>query len=340
MFRRTLSRRLSDRPRSTRAAPRFRLSAAILAGALLAACSSGPPPNMDTVKKLVAEDRTFDALATLIPLAQKGDPEAQYELAGFYHYGYVGANDYGKALKWYRASARQGYADAMVGLSVMYLGGQGVLKDRREAFVWLNLAAQYMADKKAVVKIKAVRDEIGNTLTKDDIAFAKAETILLQPETTSVQPNEAESIDHLPDTVAPQTAPAAGEPLQNVPPDTGPVTSVPTVPDIELEGTPPPAPAAAAKPVTTMPATTMPATTSPAAPSAEPTTITIAPAPPTVPAKPKLPMTTAPATPLPLQTPASSAPIVPPAQGLPESGTSDGGSGGNTSPPVDSVPQF
>jgi len=29
---------------------------------------------MDTVKKLVAEDRTFDALQTLIPMAQGGDP--------------------------------------------------------------------------------------------------------------------------------------------------------------------------------------------------------------------------------------------------------------------------
>ena len=157
--------------------------AALLLGFNLAACSSDPPPDMNTVKKLVAEDRQFDALKVLIPLAQDGDPQAQYELAGFYHYGYVGANDYAKALKWYRASARQGYADSMVGLSVMYLGGQGVAKDRREAFVWLNLAAQYMSDKQALAKVKAVRDEIGRTLTKDDIAFAKAESLLLQPET-------------------------------------------------------------------------------------------------------------------------------------------------------------
>src|SRR5256885_887115 len=102
--------------------PDSRLTLAVgLLALALNACSSSPPPTMDTVKKLVAEDRTFDALATLIPMAQGGDPAAQYELAGFYHYGYVGANDYSKALKWYRASARQGYADAMVGLSVMYL---------------------------------------------------------------------------------------------------------------------------------------------------------------------------------------------------------------------------
>ena len=181
---------------------------------------------MNTVHRLINEDRQFDALKTLIPLAQKGDPVAQYELAGFYHYGYVGANDYAKALKWYRASARQGNADAMVGLSAMYLGGQGVAKDRREAFVWLNLAAQYMTDPKALAKVKNVRDSIGRTLTKDDIAYAKAESLLLQPDSASVRPNEAESIDHLPAATPAEQAPAAisSEPLENVPPDTGPVT--------------------------------------------------------------------------------------------------------------------
>ena len=246
--------------------------AAFLLGFSLTACSSDPPPTMATVKKMVAEDRNFEALTTLIPMAQGGDPQAQYELAGFYHYGYVGANDFAKALKWYRASARQGYADSMVGLSVMYLGGQGVAKDRREAFVWLNLAAQYMADKRALAKVKGVRDEIGRTLTKDDIAFAKAESLLLQPETSSVQPNEAESIDHLPDTLAPATqAPAAAttEPLQNVPLETAPLStpSASTVPQMELQpsfpAAPRPAPATTA-PASTTPATTLPATTTPA----------------------------------------------------------------------------
>src|SRR4051794_25993910 len=87
--------------------PRHLLLAVLLSGFALSACSSSPPPDMNSVKKMVAEDRTFEALKTLIPMAQAGDPQAQYELAGFYHYGYVGANDYAKALKWYRASARQ-----------------------------------------------------------------------------------------------------------------------------------------------------------------------------------------------------------------------------------------
>jgi hypothetical protein len=279
---------------------------------------------MNSVKKMVAEDRTFEALKTLIPMAQAGDPQAQYELAGFYHYGYVGANDYAKALKWYRASARQGYADSMVGLSVMYLGGQGVAKDRRESFVWLNLAAQYMTDKQALAKVKRVRDEVGRNLTKDDIAYAKAESLLLQPDSASVQPNEAESIDHLPDTLAPQEAPAAAtpsEPLQNVPPDTAPLSSapisnapassVPTLPEIELQPALPAAPRPAAVPATP-PMTTAPASTTPA--STLPTTT--------------LPATTAPATPPLPQTPPASTSAAP---------------ADPTTPPtssVDAVPQF
>jgi hypothetical protein len=251
-----------------------RALAAGLLAATLSACSSSPPPTLADVKKLEAEDRTFDALQTLIPMAQSGDPAAQYELAGFYHYGYVGSADFAKALKWYRASARQGYADAMVGLSVMYLGGQGVAKDPREAFVWLNLAAQYMTDKQALAKIKRIRSEIGRNFTKDDIAYAQAESLLLAPETSSVQPNEAESIDHLPDQLPPETmstttAPASTVPLQNALP--APPSKPLTVPSTALPATTsattalPAAPATTGLPATTVtqPAPTLPTTTAP-----------------------------------------------------------------------------
>jgi hypothetical protein len=189
----------------------------------------------------------------------------------------------------------------MVGLSVMYLGGQGVAKDRREAFVWLNLAAQYMTDKRALEKVKEVRDEIGRTLTKDDIAFAKAESLLLQPQGTAVQPNEAESIDHLTDTLAPaEPASTVGaDPLQNVPPDTAPITTAPLMtapasstppssamglPQIELQ----PALPAAPRPTTTLPTSTLPASTMPTSPKLPTTT---------------LPATTAPTTQQPLPPP-------------------------------------
>jgi hypothetical protein len=279
---------------------------------------------MDDVKKMVAEDRTFDALQTLIPMAQAGDPQAQYELAGFYHYGYVGANDYAKALKWYRASARQGYADAMVGLSVMYLGGQGVAKDPREAFVWLNLAAQYMTDKQALEKIKRIRDSIGKGLTKDDIAYAKAETLLLLPESSSVQPNEAESIDHLPDQVPPEAATTAvPDPLQNVPPDTSPLT------DIPLQNA---LPAPPSKPLT-VPSSALPATTSATTATAPATATTDLPATTATQPSPPLPATTA---------PTMAAPIVPPAstEAAPAPSGSETDSPASKPTQVEAVPEF
>jgi hypothetical protein len=266
----------------------------------VAACSSDPPPTMDTVHKLVAEDRTFDALTTLIPMAQGGDPAAQYELAGFYHYGYVGAADFTKALKWYRASARQGYADAMVGMAVLYLGGQGVKQDRREAFVWLNLAAEYMTDKLGVRKIKAIRDEIGQTLKPDDITFAKVESMMLQPTSASVQPNEAESIEHLPDALPPPAPSTTAEPLQNIPPDT---TSLPQIPlPMAIPGAP------AAK-VPTTPVTT----------PAIPLPVTTAPSTPAILSKPGIP-----STPAASGSTSEAAPVTPPP----------------ASPPVDPIPQF
>jgi hypothetical protein len=179
--------------------------------------------------------------------------------------------------------------------------------------VWLNLAAQYMADKRALTKVKNVRDEVGRTLTKDDIAFAKAESLLLQPETSSVQPNEAESIDHLPDMLPAQqpSATVNTEPLQNVPPDTlplnsAPVSSSPALPQMELQPSLPAAPRPAA---TTMPVTTMPASTTPVSP--------------------KLPATTLPAT-----TPSATPQALPPppiAPGTSEAAPAD---------PVDPVPAF
>jgi len=105
----------------------------------------------------LAEDRTFDALQTLIPMAQGGDPAAQYELAGFYHYGYVGANDFAKALKWYRASApRVMRTPWSASRSCISRPGrrQGLPRGLRLA----QPRRQYMSDKQALAKIKRIRD--------------------------------------------------------------------------------------------------------------------------------------------------------------------------------------
>ena len=52
-------------------------------------------------------------IKSLFNLAKQGDTEAQYKLGRSYYLGDGIKQDYRKAVKWYRRSAKQGYADAM-----------------------------------------------------------------------------------------------------------------------------------------------------------------------------------------------------------------------------------
>ena len=53
----------------------------------------------------------------------------------------VNREDYKEAVKWYRLSAKQGYAEAQSNLGLMYEKGRGVPKDFKEAVKWSKLAA-------------------------------------------------------------------------------------------------------------------------------------------------------------------------------------------------------
>ena len=74
--------------------------------------------------------------------ADRGDPEAQNALGDRYRLGsHEQANDYEKALTWYRKAADQGNAAAQVNLASMYLTGRGVVKNETEAGKWYRQAA-------------------------------------------------------------------------------------------------------------------------------------------------------------------------------------------------------
>lgn len=83
--------------------------------------------------------------------AEKGDKEAQYELADFYLYGHRFFPNDGKkmellnpqeALKWALKSANKGYAEAQVKVGDIYKEGYGTIKDYKEANKWFTLAAK------------------------------------------------------------------------------------------------------------------------------------------------------------------------------------------------------
>lgn len=136
---------------------------------------------MDDVRKAIAEDRLFDAYQDLQDLAEGGDPVAQYELAGFHHYGRVGPVNFEKARQWYERAAKQGNTDAMLGLAVIYGFGQGVPQDKKVAFRWLVIAGTQNLSPTDAEKVASSRDHLAEGLTPQEIDAVLAEARAFTP---------------------------------------------------------------------------------------------------------------------------------------------------------------
>lgn len=166
--------------------PRFSarplLGMIVVAIALLGLSPAALAADMAEVHKAINEDRLFDAFRELADLAKQGNPEAQYELAGFYHWGRVGAANFPKARDWYQRSANQGNVDAMIGLAVMNGYGQGGPVDKRTAVKWLMIASdsQKLSQGDAT-KIAQKRDQLAQDLSPADLSTATAEAHAFQP---------------------------------------------------------------------------------------------------------------------------------------------------------------
>ena len=75
--------------------------------------------------------------------ARQGNAAAQFNLGLMYVKGQGGVRqDYAEAVKWYRQSAKQGFVLAQYNLGVMYGRGLGVRKDDTQAVKWYRQAAQ------------------------------------------------------------------------------------------------------------------------------------------------------------------------------------------------------
>ena len=75
------------------------------------------------------------------PLAEQGDPVAQYNLALLYLDGHGVPESLAEAVNWFRRAAEQDYTLAQHNLGAMYASGQGVKRDYIQAYKWLNICA-------------------------------------------------------------------------------------------------------------------------------------------------------------------------------------------------------
>jgi len=83
-----------------------------------------------------------EAMTQLVPLANSGDAQAQYEVGRMYEGGQGVAKDFVKAAVWYRKSAATGNHQAQLLLSLMFARGQGVPQDDKQGLAWLSKALE------------------------------------------------------------------------------------------------------------------------------------------------------------------------------------------------------
>ncbi|HVO89685.1 MAG TPA: tetratricopeptide repeat protein [Casimicrobiaceae bacterium] len=75
------------------------------------------------------------------PLAERGDPEAQYRIGRLYEFGNGYPKDQAQGVAWIRKAAAQDHADAQQELGVIYATGDGVQQDDVQAVAWFRKAA-------------------------------------------------------------------------------------------------------------------------------------------------------------------------------------------------------
>ena len=116
-------------------------AAVILIISILMAGPAIAGPYEDATKAYFSGD--YEAAYRLIkPMAEKGLPEAQFNLGLMYNNGQGVPQDYAEAVTWYRKAAEKGFAEAQYNLGTMCYRGQGVPQNYPEAVTWYSKAAE------------------------------------------------------------------------------------------------------------------------------------------------------------------------------------------------------
>ncbi len=121
-------------------------------------------------------------------LAERGDPQAQYELGAMYAKGGGGLiQDVAAAARWYRRAADHGIAQAQFDLGVLYSDGRGVAKDDGEAErLYRDAARQGIAEAQAkldALVILAASRETADQEASDPSASSSSQQSVAPPVT-------------------------------------------------------------------------------------------------------------------------------------------------------------
>ncbi len=111
----------------------------LLVSGLVAPCWAAP--ELDEAVAAAASGQHAAAMRRLMPLANKGDARAQFNVGFMHAFGWGVPRNESEAVAWYRKAADQGLAVAQHYLGIAYVNGEGIRPDDSEAARWFGRAA-------------------------------------------------------------------------------------------------------------------------------------------------------------------------------------------------------
>ncbi len=118
--------------------------------------------------------------------AQQGLPEAQYRYGLALLKGRGVVQDYRAAFNWIEKPAKRGYAKAQYSLGELYRYGTGTATDKARAYLWFNLAAA-----QGIEAAAKARDSLVWQLKPEQIAAMQEEARRMSPAPSSASPPPA-----------------------------------------------------------------------------------------------------------------------------------------------------
>lgn len=107
----------------------------------------------------------------LLPLADAGNPYAQYRLGLVYLEATGEMRSPEEAAKWLESAALQGQPNAQYKLGILYVNGNGVSRDFVQAYLWLTLSTRHIAGSGS--EAVRQRDMLAARMSSSQIADAK-----------------------------------------------------------------------------------------------------------------------------------------------------------------------
>ncbi|NCB40082.1 MAG: sel1 repeat family protein [Erysipelotrichia bacterium] len=139
---------------------------AAMAAMVMGCCQK--KPGVEEAGKAYQSGDFKKAASIFAPEAEKGNPEAQVNLAFMYYCGMHVEKSYEKAAEWYKKAADQNNVTAQFSLGTLYENGEGVKKDLEEAYFWYSLA-ENQGDKDS----RRLRQELEQQLSKNQVSSQK-----------------------------------------------------------------------------------------------------------------------------------------------------------------------